>query len=211
VKLQVHTLRFGNHAWLRACAPTLDRWCERHGHELVVWDDTPRGYPCVKFCELEMMQHFLASDSDRMLYVDSDVWVHPEAPDFPVLPGIALATDDHHRAHNMHFAGWCAGAYEREFPLWEYSNAGVWSIDRNAVGKLLTVWTPPYRKFFQEQHYFNAAVCRAQADHGMVVSRLPIEWNRWSEDKQPAWFQHFWGEIDKNPNSDELVKLKPNY
>lgn len=211
MKTQVHTLRFGGVPWLRACAPTLDRWCERHGHELVVWSDPAvwARYPTPKFCERDMLLTFLLSNFDRMIYVDADVWVHPEAPDFPVLPGIALATDDHHRAHNMHFAGWCMGAYEREFPLWEYSNAGVWSIDREAASHLYGVWEPPYRKYFQEQHFWNAAVCRAQEDHGMVVSRLPIEWNRWSGDQKPAWLQHAWGNIDKMPNEELFLSLKP--
>ena len=209
MKTEVHTLRYGNPPWLAQCVPTFVSWCKRHGHGFTIWDDTPRGYPCPKFCERDMLETFLAGDADRMIYVDADVWIHPDAPDFPVNPGIAVATDDHHRMHNMHFAGWCAAAYGREFPLWEYSNAGVWSIDREAAGKLLSVWTPPYREFFQEQHYFNAAICRAQADLGMTVSRLPSEWNRWSGDMKPAWFQHCWGDDQKVIAFDSLKPLRP--
>jgi hypothetical protein len=144
-----------------------------------------------------------------MIYMDADVWIHPEAPDFPILPGIAVATDDHHRSHNMHFAGWCAAAYGREFPLWEYSNAGVWSVDREAAEKILKVWLPPYLEFFQEQHFFNAALCRAKDDEGLEVSRLPSLWNRWSGDREPAWFQHCWGDEEKSIDSTIFEKLTP--
>lgn len=194
---------------MHLCTPTLDAWCDRYGHKLIVWDDTPRGYPCVKFCEFDMLLYFLQGRADQMIYVDADVWVHPEAPDFPTPPGIAVATDDHHRSHNMHFAGWCAAAYGREFPLWEYCNAGVWSIDREAAEKLMSVWSPPYLEFFQEQHFFNAAVCRAKADLGMVVSQLPSRWNMWAGEFKPAWFQHFWGAGEKIVIPEELMKLKP--
>lgn len=210
MKTLVNTLRFGDCPWFADFVPTLEHWCERHGHDLLVWDnpETWEGLPCPKFCEWCMLHSFLDSDFDRLIYIDADVWIHPEAPDFPALPGIAVSTDDHHLLHNPHFNGWCAALYGREFPLWEYSNAGVWSIDREAAEKLLEVWTPPYVEFFQEQHYFNAAICRAQADLGMTVSRLPSEWNKWAEEMRPAWFQHFWT-LDKNPDAEKLLDLKP--
>lgn len=207
--LQVNTLRYGSVPWFDHFTPTLEAWCKRHGYGLAVWSDkvsTSKGYPSPKFVERDMLECFLNTSDSRLLYVDADVWIHPEAPDFPALPGIAVATDSHHVMHNNHFNGWCAAAYGVEFPLWEYSNAGVWSIDREAAEKLLRAWVPPYREFFQDQHFFNAAICRAK---GITVSRLPSIWNRWSEDKQPAWFQHFWGEIDKVPNPELLLKLKP--
>lgn len=215
MKTLVNTLRFGDCPWFADFVPTLEHWCERHGHELMLWDNTYHKwapeYPCPKFCEKDMLVTFLQSDEnfDRMIYIDADVWIHPEAPDFPVLPGIAVSTDEHHLLHNPHFNGWCAALYRREFPLWEYSNAGVWSIDREAAEQLLEVWTPPYVEFFQEQHYFNAAVCRAQADLGMKVSRLPIGWNRWAGDPGPRWFTHFWGGIEKIPDPEELTQLQP--
>ena len=73
----------------------------------------------------------------------------------------------------------------------------MWSIDRPAAVKLRTVWVPPYLEFFQEQHFFNAAVCRAKEDLDMKVSRLPEIWNRWSGDLKPAWFQHCWSDAKK--------------
>lgn len=211
MKTLVNTLRFGDPDWLPKFVPTLESWCQRHGHTLKVWDNPTvwDHYPCPKFCEREMLLTFLLSNYERMLYIDADVWIHPEAPDFPKLKGLAAATDEHHAAHNLHFAGWCAAAYGREFPHWCYVNAGVWSIDRVAAKKLYRVWLPPYREFFQEQHFFNAAVCRAVEDEQMTFTPLSPGWNRWSEDKKPAWFTHFWGQVAKEPNEADLMKLKP--
>lgn len=206
----VNTLRYGDCEWFPKFVPTLEDWCQRHGHTLVPWTGAHHweGLPCPKFCEGNMVKAFLGSSFDRMIYVDADVWVHPEAPDLPKLPGIAVSTDEHHLTHNLHFAGWCAALYDREFPLWEYSNAGVWSIDRDAAERLMRVWTPPFKKYFMEQHYFNAALCRAQADLGMKVSRLPITWNRWVGDGEPGWFQHAWA-MEKDFDEKELIQLRP--
>ena len=200
MKTLVSTLRFGDCNWFPKFVPSLENWCESHGYYLKVWDDPEvwKGYPCPKFCEKDMLDGFLNSDYDRMIYIDADVLIDPKAPEFPVLPGIAVATDKHHKAHSMHFNGWCAALYGREFPLWAYSNAGVWSIDREGAEKLLKMWKPPYAEFFQEQHYFNAAICLAKEDYDLVVSRLPIEWNRWAGDEGPRWFNHFWT-MDKTP------------
>lgn len=210
MKTLVTTLRFGDCEWFGKFVPNLESWCRRHGYELRVWDNpfTWSHYPCPKFCERDMLEEFLASEADRMIYLDADVWIHPEAPGFPAKHGICLTTDAHHLVHNAHFNGWCAALYGREFPLWEYVNAGVWAVTRDAAAKMLRSWEPPYVEYFQEQHFFNAVVCRAKEDRGLITARLHSRWNMWAGDKRPAWFQHFWA-MEKDFNEAELLRLKP--
>jgi hypothetical protein len=59
MKLEIHTLRFGQSEWLTQCQPTIESYVRNHGMPLHVWDDRPRGYPCVKFCEIDMIRKFL--------------------------------------------------------------------------------------------------------------------------------------------------------
>lgn len=205
MKLQVHTIRYGSPDYLAHCAPTLDAWVSRYGLELVVWDDTPRGYPCVKFCEIDMLQAFLASDADEFLYVDADVYVHPDAP----LPDLSMSglhahTDSHHAVHFFHWKDWCAEHCGLEvMPGAGYYNAGVWACDRAAAELILAAVIPPHVEFFQDQHAWNAWVERAR-QQGLAIRLLPVVWNRWGRDHGPAWFFHFW----ENEKLKDLAALK---
>ena len=189
MKLEVHTLRWGSADWLDACVQTLEAWCKRHGYKLVVWDDTDRGYPCPKFCEIDMVRAFLAGDADAMLYVDADVHVHPEAPAFPEFDSFLMAGDWMHDAHEQHWIDWCRDNYGVEVGG-PYQNAGVWATGRDDAKRLLAAMERiPMIECFQEQHFFNLAV------HQACMSRfdLPREWNRYGRDLGPAWFHHLWG------------------
>lgn len=193
MKLEVHTLRFGSPDWLPVCQPTLEAWCQRHGYELTVWDGEEFGhYPCPKFCEKDAIEAFLAGDADAMLYVDADVYVNPRAPEFPELKGLALATDNPHREHNEHWRTWCQENYGEFFDEWDYSNAGVWFVDRTAAAQLLAKMQPPFIEMFQEQHAVNYWAACAHRD-GMEFTRLPDKWNRYGKDLEPSWFFHLWG------------------
>lgn len=192
--LQVHTLRWGSPAYLPVCQPTLEAWCNRHGYPLTVWNGDEFGhYPCPKFCEIEMLKAFLAGDATHALYIDADVYVNERAPAFEPLPGLALASDAPHREHNEHWRTWCQENYGESFPDWDYSNAGVWSVDRPAAAQLLAKMQPPFIEMFQEQHAVNYWAASAHRD-GMEFSRLPDKWNRYGKDLEPSWFFHLWGE-----------------
>lgn len=194
MKTEIHTLRFGAAPWMPRCVQSLENWCERHNYPLTVWGDPKvwEKYPSPKFCEIDMLKAFLAGESDRMIYVDADVLTHTEAPEFPVLAGMAMSTDHPHREHNEHWINWCEENFGVTPEGWDYSNAGVWSIDRAAAKKLLTVMKPPFIEEFQEQHAINAWAYQAHKK-GMKFSRLPSEWNRYGRDFQPSWFWHLWG------------------
>lgn len=187
MKLQVHSLRYGSAPWLDLCAPTLERWCARYGYELVLWDDD-HGYEVPKFVEAEMVSHFYNSDADQMLYVDADVFVHPDAPAFPEVGGLAVRTDVWHQEHNEHFREWVKEHYDMEVGNWQYVNAGVWALPRRSAPALLKAMAALQQiEFFQEQHWFNACAVITG------VTDLSAQWNRYGRDWEPSWFFHLWG------------------
>lgn len=193
---EIHTLRFGTADWLDACAPTLDAYAARHGVALHIWDDTDRGYPCVKFCEYDMLKKFLDGGNSHMIYIDADVLIHPLAPLPDLTEGLSMASCVLHREHDNHWRKWCEEHFKVTPEGFDYSNAGVWICDRESAKQLLVYFKPPFIEYFQDQHFFNYAVYRATQD-GMKFNRLPNEWNqsnRVAERPDPTWFTHFWGD-----------------
>lgn len=206
MKLELHVLRYGDALpeWMRRCAPTLAAWAERHGIETFTWDDGPsivNGYPCPKFCEIDMVEKFLKGENDFMLYADLDIWVHPDAPLPPLLPGISMATDCYHAEHREHWVEWCRTELGIDAPEnHPYCNAGVWICDRESAKLLLEAMrSTPMVEFFQEQHWLGICV----ATCGAKFNLLPGEWNRFGPDFEPAWARHFWAD-DKIRDFDEI-------
>lgn len=191
MKLQVHTLRFGNPDWMQMCVPTLEAWCERHGHDLRVHGDPGDAYPTPKLVEIDAIGEFLKSDADCFAWIDADVYVHPEAPAAPTFEGIAMATDCYHGEHQAHWGNWCDEHF-KERPDFQYSNAGVYFLDRKAAAILHKQMVPPFIVEFQEQHQMCWWVTRA-IKAGAKFTRLLIEWNRFAADYEPAWMRHAWG------------------
>ena len=201
MKLEVHTLRFGNPLWLGRCAATLEAWCERHKLDLFVWNEdtaTLRGYPNVKFCEIDMLESFLRSGADRFLYVDADVIVNPNAPilDFPET-GFHAATDEWHMTHDAPWRDWCHENFGvRPEGDYVYRNAGVWSCDRAAAEKFLAEAKPPFIERLMEEFQWNWWLYNA-VRNGMEFRVLPDAWNhsnRITERPDPTWFLHVWGD-----------------
>jgi len=189
---EIHTLRFGDADWIGRCAPTLDAYAARHGVNLVVWDDSDRGYPCAKFCEIDMIEAFIKGNADFFIYVDADVLVHKDAPlpDF-LGPGIWMHSDMWHAHHQDHWEDWCLDKFGKK-PVTPYSNAGVWMCDRESAKVLLAQMKPPFHEMFQEQHQFNWWVSEAVVK-GVVLHSLTAIWNSFGRYGNPAWFHHFWG------------------
>lgn len=203
--LQVHTLRFGNPTWLAKCAQTLDAWCNTHGHELIVWDDpsTWADYPSPKFVEIDALRHFLKGTADVFAWVDADVYVNPHAPACPEFEGIAMATCQYHAEHQGHWQNWCKTNFGEVPHDFQYSNAGVYFIDREAAELLVKQMEPPFIEEFQEQHQFLYWVWKS----GAKFTRLPNEWNRYGRDMEASWFFHLWG-TTKDEDLDVLHKAK---
>lgn len=203
--VEVHTLAFGSPPWLTQCAPTLLNWCNRHGHELVVWDDpaTWSSYPSPKFVEVDALRDFLQGTADVFAWVDADVYVNAHAPACPEFEGIAMATCPRHAEHQDHWENWCEVHFGTRPTGFQYSNAGVYFIDRAAAEILVKQMEPPFIEEFQEQHQFNWWVWKS----GVKFTRLPNTWNHYGKSMEASWFTHLWGNT-KEEDLDTLRRAK---
>lgn len=193
MKLEVHTLRYGNADWLQVCAKTLDGYCRRHGLDLRVWNnDVPREYPTAKFAVIDMLKAFLAGSAEWMLFMDADVFVHPHAPlpDMLDKPGFHAVTDVPHAEWIPRWRQWCGEQFGITPDVrFIYRNSGVWLCDRAAAEAVLTQVRPPFVSKTQEQHQFNLWLWQA-SEAGMPLHFMDWRWNRLSYFMQPAWFFH---------------------
>jgi hypothetical protein len=191
--VEVHTIRYGDAWWLRACSKTLDDWAERHGHKLRVWGpgDIPDGYPSAKFCEIDMLREFLAGKSDWLIYVDADVYVKDDAPAHPfgeVKDGFHIRPDIQESRGVRAWPRWV----RRRIPDpenirhgWVYRNAGVWACDRGAAREMLAVIEAPFFEGYMEQHQWNWWLASA-ASRGMKVVDLPKAWNSYPRESDAS-------------------------
>jgi hypothetical protein len=159
----------------------------------------------VKFVLIDALRCFLGTPYTHFLFIDADVYIHPDAPlpDFSA-PGVHVHTDQWHAEHTLHWSAWCKDLLNLDIaPGAAYYNAGIWGCDRDAAERILEFAVPPHHEFFQDQHAFNAWVEKAR-QKGLAVNQLPVEWNRWGRDPGPAWFYHLWG----NDKLEDLKRLK---
>lgn len=201
--MEVHTLCWGSAAWISTCLPTLEAWCVRHGHSLKVWkrEDVPAHYPNEKFILVDLLRSFLEGDSERILWVDADVYVHPLAGEFPAhAEGLHMRIDQPTKVERK-WPDWVREKFGRTVNgLHRYLNAGVWACDRKAAALLLRqIEKGPMVKGVMEQHQFNLWIHDAVEEDGMVVHHLPVKWNA-MELREPAWFFHLAGK-----NKDDKI------
>lgn len=193
MKIEIHTLRYGNPFWMKECAPTLDAWCKRHNLPLVVTSEWNPEYPSSKFCEVDMLRAFLAGDSDQMMYVDSDVVVNQKAPAPEFGPGFHIRPEQR-SVNNPLWLEWYLKHYGETPPESAiYHNAGVWVCDRESAKKMLKAANEPYIEGVMEQHQWNRWIMKAKA-MGMNVVALSRVWNSYPRDWEPAFFYHIYGE-----------------
>lgn len=196
MKIEAHTIRFGNPEWLQRCAPTLDAWCKKHSIPLKIWDESvakEKGYPDVKFCQVDMLRQFLEGDSEQMIYIDADIYVHPDTPAPEFGPGMHIRPHGR-RVNNPFWLPWCQEHFGRD-PIDGgcYRNAGVWVINRTSAQKLMSVIKEPYIAGIMEQNHWNWWIMEAEHRRGLTVHDLPPEWNAFPMETAPAWFFHLYG------------------
>ena len=225
MKIAVHTLRIGHIWWMQACAPSLEDWCEAHGHMLTIWRgrDIPRGYPHPKFCQIDMLRSFLKSDATHFFYVDADVYVNPEAPPHPRIPGPGLiAMPDLPTRISRTWPRW-ARARHPGFRLrageWVYRNAGIWFCDRSAAEAILKHAVPPFFSGCMDQNDWNYWMAMASTKEGMPVHDLPVRWNAYNYHRGNAHFYHLAGKnkvkkyrqrVSQGQIPPNLLSLIPN-
>jgi len=214
MKVEIHTLRYGSPRWLVECAATLDAWTGRHGYPLRIWtekDDKP-GYPCLKFCMTEMWKTFAEGDSDWMVYIDGDIYVHPDAPKMEFLGDeTKVLMPKSPKKSSKGFRFWYYSAYRNRrvaIPRsWWMRNAGWMAINRASVEKLLEMVRKPYHSGTQDEWQVNSWLMEAHVKRGLQVKSPPKIWHRFYWLSAPGWMWHLARMADKNDKL-ETVKRK---
>lgn len=212
VKISVHTLRTGKGVWwIDACSPSLEAWCGKHGHSLRVWSekDIPKGYPHLKFCQIDMLKAFLKTDSTHFFYIDADVYIDAEAPAHPspLLPGLH-AMPDYPCRIVRNWPRWVKTRHPRlRIPrgLWTYCNAGIWLCDRTAAQQILNRAEPPFFEGCMDQNDWNRW-CAMAAKDGMAFNPLPVIWNAYHYHESAAHFYHISGKNKEAKFADRIAK-----
>jgi len=200
VLVDVHTLRYGDAWWIDLCGKSLDSWAERHNYTLKVWGltDIPQGYPCTKFVVVDMLREFVVGKSDLFLFVDGDVVVSGDAPEFPLLgdgPEIHILAHRTDTKAGAEYRPWIRRHYRDSLPSldkWLYRNTGVWACNRKGAAILLESIRKPYFRGVQEQHQLNQWMFVASSLGALIVD-LPHSWNMLPVEQGAAYFYHLCG------------------
>lgn len=196
MKIEVHTIRTGSPDWLVLCGHTLDKWVARHGYPLRVWteqDNRPE-YPCLKFCVTQMWKEFAEGDSDWMVYIDGDIYVHPEAPEMSFLAdhsGALLPRSP--RKTNGRYSWWCRTHLGQAVDVpahWWNRCMGWFAIDRHAVKALLQIVAPPYNEGTLDECQANYWMSEAVKRFGLNVASPPQVWHRFYWQSGTGWMWH---------------------
>ncbi len=197
LRLEVHTLRWGDSEWMRECAPTVDAWCARHSHTLRVWkqEDVPQSYPSEKFILLDILRAFVSqNETDWVLWLDADVMVHPLAPEIVLRePGFHIMVDPPSGC-TTRWPGWVQEKFGRVLASpFRYRNAGVWACDKQSATALLQIADAgPLVAGMMEQNQLNLWLSDGVESGTIKVVDLPREWNSFPG-QGAAWFHHFAG------------------
>lgn len=197
MKVEAHTIRYGNPDYMSVCAPTLDRWVAQHGYPLRIWtehDNRPE-YPCLKFCVVEMLRGVLAGDSDWLVYIDADIYVRPDAPRMEFLEervGMLTVKSSRRRIGTLDW--WCRKYGEpsrvERMKKWWPRNCGWFAIDRDSAERLLQAVCLPYFEGTMEECQMNYWMALAVDRHGLKVHYAPKEWHRFFWQHGPGWMWH---------------------
>lgn len=197
MKLEFHTIRYGNPDWLVACADTLDRWIDRHDYRLRIWTDQDRKpeYPHPKFCIVDMWKSLLAGDSDWLVYIDGDIYVHPQAPRMDFLQehsGMLVKKSPRKATGRITWWGrnYADASALQWIDRWWCRNLGWFAIDREAAERLLRVVAPPYYEGTMDECQANYWMAEAVGRHGLTVTSPPREWHRYYWESGPGWMWH---------------------
>jgi len=84
MKKIIYTIVAGNAGeYAELCLPSIRRYADKVGADFhIITDDNMKPeYPTTHFLIYEAFNHFVASDYDRMAYIDADVIINPITPD----------------------------------------------------------------------------------------------------------------------------------
>lgn len=158
MKTELHTLAFGNPGWMNMCLPTLSHYAERNASALKIWGaDDCAGLPAHKFIIAKLLRGFLEGEADWCVWIDADVWIHPEAPLLTegLGEGFHARFDPGEAFQTGRWIPWCTQNKLPVSPSWRHRNVGVWACDRKTAAGLIGIMRPPFIQGLQEQFQLN--------------------------------------------------------
>jgi hypothetical protein len=175
--------------------PTIRAYAERIGAEFIVWRDVSR-YQYPEYKKMEIGD--LLGTYDRVLYIDTDVIVRPDAPDiFDVVPADHLGILEESKYFDRQTTTvqfMTKVGYDARDWNGKYYNAGIYVCSR--CHRELFVMPPREFDHFRDQSWFNTLI----ADRKVKVFPLPHRFNRivsldriFGEERLDAWFLHYAG------------------
>ena len=82
MKTVIYTMNANNPDYAAYCLPTIERYAKKTNSDLIIMDESNMlsEYPNNHFLLYECYKHFDNSEYDRMLFLDVDILINPDAP-----------------------------------------------------------------------------------------------------------------------------------
>ena len=163
---------------MQRCLPTLIHYAHRHECPLHVWGkDETFQYASPKFVIKRLLGEFLQGPADWCVWIDADVWIHPDAPLLTddMRPGFHAVVDPSAARQIVRWYNWCRH-YGWRPGRWVYRNVGVWVCDRDSAKRMLALMQEPFREGLQEQHHLNWWLYLMRQQGG-ATPELDRRWN----------------------------------
>jgi hypothetical protein len=191
--------------------PTVEAYAERIGAEFIVWDDYG-GHAMPHYKKLELGG--LLRQYERVLYIDTDILVRPDAPDiFAIVPEDSLGALEEGQYYadrkewTLHYMS--SIGYEPRDWDGRYFNAGVLVLSQ--VHRDLFVQPPVEVDNFREQTYLNVLFAMKHTK----IFELPYRFNRvycmdwfYGEQRFDSYFLHYAGINLLLPESEQLELMR---
>lgn len=161
--------------------PTFEAYADKVDADLIVMKQMSGGFPSAHWLKLAIHE-FLHKKYHRLLYMDADIIIRPDAPDlFEIIPEDALGIFNEGkwtpRAIAIHE---CMVKFGRTLPKWDktsYYNTGVMVISRGQRHLFRPVDAIPNLKYnFGEQTFLNFRILAEE----VKIKELNFKYNRMS-------------------------------
>jgi lipopolysaccharide biosynthesis glycosyltransferase len=223
LRYAVVSLRVPGADWIRLTEASMERYAGRFGLEVVHLEERDLNLEVLRWrrrhrnLHLEKFQLFnLLEDYDRILYVDADVLIHPEAPNvFDIVPEAYLGVVNEQLGEEAPKREQEWGRMQRRLGKLErepgrYFNAGVLVVSR--AHRELFAYSK--RKFaagrWPDQNTLNYYARQL----GLPIRWLGPEWNcmpvfgerfQDPDQRRMSWFLHYAGEAAKAALREDLA------
>lgn len=226
LRFAVVSLRVPGADWVRLTEPSAERYAERYGFEVVHLEEKNLNLEVLRWrrrhrnLHLEKFQLFdLLADYDRIVYLDADVLVHPEAPNvFDAVPESSLGAVNEQLNEE-------APKREQEWRRMQRRLGKLEAVPRCYFNAGMLVVSRCHRELFNYKELDFAAgrwpdqntLNYTALKQGIPIHWLDPEWNcmpvfgtRFNDPgkRRASWFIHYAGEAAKGALREDLAHFQ---